>query len=177
MKPKSNSVVTVEQTDDGKLLFNVLGAGVLTFDPAKCDASMNAHAALHGWKQRISDAAAMDRDPETGRPASPADKLTAMQDLAEYYMGGATDWRRVGKGGAGKSITIEAIARVKSITYAEAEEYVDSYAARNYSGDRKECLAFLREGKRVMEAMAAIRAERAPKPKVDADAALDEFTA
>lgn len=175
-KAKSNSVITTDITE-GKLTLTVLGAGVITFDPEKASRECNAYAALHGWKQRLADAAAMDRDEDTGAPASVSDKYNAVKDLAEYYMSGAVDWKRTGKGGGGKSITIAAIARVKGIGYAEAETYVDAYAARNYEGDRAECLAFLRTGARVMQAMSDIRAERAGKPKVDADNALEDLKA
>lgn len=176
MKPKSNSVVTVQQ--DGDLIhWDVLGAGRVTLDTRKISAANMQYAAFHGLKQRGSDGAAISRDPETGKPATPADKQAAIQEIVTHLESGTDEWRMVGVGGGGKSITIEAVARVKGVTYDEAEKYVDDYATRNYEGDRKECLAFLREGKRVMEAMAAIRAERAPKPKVDADKALDDLKA
>lgn len=177
-KRKSNSVVTVQQTEDGKLVFNVLGAGSLTFDPSKAGDKCNAHAALHGWKQRISDAAAISRNDETGRPASPAEKFAAMQELIEYYHSGPEEWSRVGTGSGGsKSLTIEAICRVQGKDYAAVEAEVAAFAARKFEGDTKKALAFLRQGSRVAEAMEAIRKERMPQPKVDADAALAELGA
>jgi hypothetical protein len=175
---RSNAVVTVTVDDKGRLTFDVLGAGKVTFDPQRVHEELRAYAELYGWKQRLSDAAAMSRDTDTGKPTSPADKLAAIQELAEYYMSGASKWSRIGTGGGGgKSLTTEAIARVKGIDYAAAEAMVAAFAKAEYGGDTRKALAFLRTGQRVAEAVAAIRAERAPAAKVDADSALTELGA
>lgn len=174
-KRKSNSVVQVQQMESGALAFEVLGAGRVVFNPEKAHSNNRAYAELHGWKQRLSDAAAISRDDVTGKPASPADKLAAIRELAEHYMSGSPEWSRAGGGGGGRSITVEAIARIKGVDYVTAEAHVAKFAAEKHSGDTKAALAFLRDGKRVQEAMAAIRAERQPAPKVDADAALGEL--
>lgn len=176
MKPKSNSVVMVEQTETG-IAVNVLGAGSVTFDPTKAHQSNRIHAEFHGWKQRLADAAAMSRDDETGKPASPADKLAAIQALIEHYESGSAEWSRVGGGGGGKSLTIEAIARVKNLTYEEAQSQVVAFAEKRYEGDTKKALAYLRTGQRVAREMEVIRAERTPEPKIDADNALQELGA
>ena len=176
MKAKSNSVVTTEVLESGSLRFTVLGAGEVMFNPANVHPANRAYAELHGWKQRIVDGAAISRDDVTGKPASPTDKLAAMQSLAEHYMSGAEGWSRAGTGGGGKSITLEAIARVSfKGDYEAAERSVESFAGEKFAGDRKKALAFLATGKRVMEMKAAIQAERTPAPKVDADAALNEL--
>lgn len=170
---KRNSVVTV-QLVEGRLVFNVLGAGSVAFDPSKAHEANQRQAAMHGWKQRLSDAAALSRD-DNNIPASPVDKLEAIRALAAHYESGAAEWSRAGSGGGGSSLTIEAIARVKSTDYATAEGFVADYAKAKHGGDTKAALAFLRDGKRVQEAMAAIRAERQPAPKIDADEALGEL--
>lgn len=175
MKVKSNSVVTVQQMEGGIIAITVLGAGDLTFDPAKADAANKAHAEFHGWKQRLSDAAAISRDPETGKPASPADKLAAIRALVEHYESGSAEWSRIGQGGGGKSLTIEAIAELKGVEYAAAEAMVVNMAAVEYEGDTKKFLAFLRQGAAVSAKMEEMRKARMPAPKVDADAALDEL--
>jgi hypothetical protein len=175
MKPKSNSVVTVQQTEAGEILVQVLGAGVVTFDPTKASEKVRAHAAFHGFKQRLSDAAAMSRDPENGAAATPADKMAAIKELADWYMTGTEEWSRVGVGGGGKSITIEAIAAEKGIEYDAAEAMVEEFAKAKYEGDTKKALAFLRLGSKVAARIDEIRKARMPAPKVDADAALEEL--
>ena len=174
-KRKSNSVVTVARLDDGTLAFDVIGAGRVTFDPTKADAAMRARAELHGWEQRLRDAAAISRDDATGASASPADKMAAIKALVDHYESGATEWSMRGAGGGGLSLTVEAIAKVKGIEYDQAEAIVADFAAKKYAGDTKKALAFLRQGERVAKAMEEIRAARMPAPKVDADKALEEL--
>src|SRR2546430_6179621 len=50
---------------------------------------VNAKAALlHGLVQKISDRAAIGRDPETGASASPEEKFAAMKECADRLMAG-----------------------------------------------------------------------------------------
>lgn len=177
------AIVKVEQTEGGKIAVMVQGAGVVTLDPAKISDANKAYAMFHGLKQRMVDAAALSRDPANGAAASPADKMAAIQAIVEHLESGSAEWSRVGSGGGGKSITIEAIAQIKGVKYDVAEEYVAEFAKTGkdgkgnaFDGDTKKALAFLRDGKRVREAIEAIRASRTTAPKVDADAALDELT-
>lgn len=176
-KPKANSVVMVERLDDGRISVAVLNAGTLAFDPTKASRANREYAEFHGWKQRLADAAAISRDDETGRPASPEDKLNAIRARIEHYESGSDEWSMVGGGGGGKSLTIEAIALVKDIDYEAAQAIVARYADEKYDGDTRKALAYLRQGERVARAMETIRAERTPEPKLDADEALDELGA
>ncbi len=99
VKPKSNSVITHEVAEH-VITFHVKQAGSIVFDMTKVHPDNVAHAAIHGFIQRISDGAAMSRDPETGQPATPADKHARMQSIAEHYMSGVAEWsmRREGAG-------------------------------------------------------------------------------
>ena len=103
-KPKSNSIVTTELADN-IIIFNVQGAGSLNLDMAVVDKEILKRAAIHGLVQRISDAAAMSRDTDTGQPATPADKFERMKELVDYYNSGAAEWRRVKASGAGAGNT------------------------------------------------------------------------
>ena len=176
-KAKGNSVIT-HALDGDKITFTVLGAGAVVMDTTKLADAIMQRAAIHGLIQRISDAAALGRDPDTGRSASPMDKLSAMTELVAYYETGTEEWKRTGTGeGGGKSITIEAIAKVKSVPYEVAVDYVERYAKAKFEGDTKKTLAFLRKSGSVAEAIAEIRKSRQGAPVVDADKALDEMGA
>ena len=175
---KANATIVVTQDEEGNIVFSVRDAGAVTFDYAKAHEDCRAYAEFHGWKQRISDAAALPCDTVTGQPANPADKLTAMRALVAYYESGAADWSRAGTGeGGGRSLTIEAIAKVKGYDYDGAEKMVAAFAAKSYAGDMKKALAFLRTGERVMAAMDEIRKARMGAPRIDADTTLDELVA
>lgn len=174
-KRKSNSVVVVSYDAEGIMSINVAGVGAITFDKRKASAVCRAEAEDHGWEQRLRDAAAISRDDATGASASPQEKYDAVLALRDHYEGGATEWRLAGGAGGGRSITVEAIARVKGLSYDDASAMVDRHAA-TMKQDRKDALKFLATSKRVMEAINAIRAERMPAAKVDADKALDEIS-
>ena len=84
---------TIAHKIEGQLVrFSVKGAGELTLDVAKVHAANRARAEMHGFVQRISDAAAMARDSKTGASATPQQKFDAMQRLVEHYMSGAEEW-------------------------------------------------------------------------------------
>lgn len=99
-KAKSNSVITHEVV--GQLIsFNVREAGSITLDLGKVANANRERAEVHGFIQRISDAAAISRDPLTGKPASPTEKLEAMRELVEHYESGSAEWSRRREGGMG----------------------------------------------------------------------------
>lgn len=176
-KPKSNSVITHALMEGGIIRFSVRDAGFLDFDPAKAHEANRAQAERHGWIQRISDAAAMSRNTATGLPATPQEKMAAMEELVEHYMSGAAEWKRTGGAKESGGLILRAIMRVKGLTFEEAKTQVEAFAAKKHSGDTAAALRFLATGALVMKAMDEIRAENRPAPKVDADAALGELAA
>lgn len=179
-KRKSNSVVTVQQFDNS-LQFDVIGADSIVLNMDKLHPDVLKRAAFHGMKQRIADAAAMSRNPETGQPATPEEKYEAMRALVEHYHSGTAEWSRRGLSGSGagvQSITLLAIARVKSVEYADAVAMVERLAARRTDGDRAEALRLLAKAADVQKAMLEIKAERlaAKGDETEAEALLDELT-
>lgn len=60
--------------------------GQLVFHADRASTANNAYAALHGFNQRIGDAAALDAG------ASMADKFAAMRTLVDHYETGSDDW-------------------------------------------------------------------------------------
>lgn len=181
-KPKSNSVITHSIREDGVIVFSVVGIGDLEFNPTAASVECNRHAALHGWIQRISDGAAMERTDKEGN-IIPSETLTRMKyhrmnELITYYELGATEWKRTkeGDGSGVRSLTVEAIAAVKSVDYDRALEMVETHAEMHFKGDTKKALAFFRKSPKVQAAMAAIKDSRVKAPSAEeADAALDEL--
>ncbi len=173
-KAKANSVITHAMEGD-VITFKVKNAGEVGLDMTKLHEEIVKRAAVHGMIQRISDAAAISRDSETGASATPKEKLAAMSALIEHYMSGTEEWRRTGTGeGGGKSLTIEAIAQVKGVTYEVAEQYVADFAGKK-GEEVKKVLAKLRNSAAVRAAMDEIRSKRQGAPKADADEMLDEI--
>lgn len=84
---------TIAHKIEGQLVkFAVKGAGDLVLDLAKVNSANRARAELHGFVQRISDAAAMARDSKTGASATPQQKFEAMKRLVEHYESGSEEW-------------------------------------------------------------------------------------
>lgn len=120
-KAKSNSVITHEVDNDegnigagsSKVRFNVLGVGALTLDMTKLNQCVLDRASIHGMIQRISDAAAISRNPETGKPATAQEKYDAMARLVNHYESGSAEWRIAGGGGiARSSVLLDAMVQL-----------------------------------------------------------------
>ena len=162
-KPKSNSVVTHALRPDGVIVFNVVGAGPITFDyRAKVHANNRARAEVHGWCQRIVDAAAIPRDTTTGRSATPADKHAAMQRLVTFYESGTGDWRaNTASGGPRKStldaLALAAVAEATGRAPDEVRDMIERGAAAK-SVSREVYLATLATSSRVAPIIERMRA-------------------
>lgn len=178
---ENQHVKPVVNVETGTVTFQVKGHNDIVLDIAKLHPDIVKRAALAGMAQvRIVDAAAVGMTDDEGNIIPESRRIdlkyTRMEELVNHYHTGTSEWSRKGSGGGGfGSITIEAIARVKGIEYAEAEAMVALLAKDKFEGDTKKTLAFLRTGGKVMKAIQEIRAERQPAAKIDADAALDEL--
>lgn len=173
-KPKSNSVIThAWDQEAGTITIHVVGAGNVVLDLNKVHPDNVTNAAYHGFTQRLSDAAAISRDPATGRPATPEAKLAAIQAIADHYMSGALEWKRTGAGGgrAQAGVTLRAIADVRfGGDLASASASVDRMAEK-HGLDRRAVLARLAKSPEVIRRVAEIRAAGA----VSAVDLLDEM--
>lgn len=120
-KAKSNSVITHALRGEGKIAFTVINVGEFVLDTSLVSETCRERAMLHGFVQRISDAAAISRDPETGLPASPELKFARMQRLAEHYESGAEEWTiRSGGGATGGGLLFQSLMRLFPEKGAEA---------------------------------------------------------
>lgn len=177
-KPKANSIITsAYDAKRNTLIFTVLGQGTVELDLNKVSAANLARAAVHGFNQRVPDAAAIgvtDKDGEViPRDERTRIKYERMNDLCRFYESGTEEWgRKAAAGeGSGRSITIEAIAKVKSLTYEDAEALVAKHADVSFKGDRKKALAQLRQATKVAQAILDIRAEREARKTIDPEEA------
>jgi hypothetical protein len=172
-KAKSNSVITheVQTGDEGTIIrFNVLGAGTVELNLDDCHNDIIQRAAVHGMIQRISDAAAIGRNPETGQSASPQDKLSAMTALVEHYTTGTSEWSRRPQAGEGRSggLLFRALCQMSEGT--RTPEEIREWMA----GKTKAQLAALRASERVAAIIATLRPVSI---EVDTENLLDELNA
>lgn len=93
------------------LVVSVAGAGELRFDMSSVAGEIANQAMVHGFTQKICDAAAIPRDERTGRSASAQEKFEAMRVVMERLQAGEWNARREGDGGDG--LLARAIAEVR----------------------------------------------------------------
>lgn len=166
---RANAVIAteIEATPGGTLVrFTVKDAGVITLEMARLNSAIIDHAAVHGMVQRISDAAAISRDPKNGQAATPEEKFEAMQKLVEYYHSGTGEWSRVREAGPKGGFLFEALVKMYPDKTPEAvRAWLDTL------DDKQQ--AALREDDAVAPIIAGIKAARnADKPKMDTKAIL-----
>lgn len=119
-KPKSNSVITTELLDEptGRVIvFKVKDAGETRLDIQKLHAKIAERAMIHGLVQKVSDAAALSRNTETGKSASPQDKLAAMVKVVEHLSSGTEEWNLKREGGGGPSQETQWLVRALTEVY------------------------------------------------------------
>jgi len=171
-KPKSNSVITHEVMGDGtsaRISFNVKDAGTVTLDVGNVSSDIYNRAALHGLIQRVSDAAAISRDPATGKPATPADKLAAMKAIVDHYNSGTSEWSRRREGGGGETGGLLYLALARAYPGKHPDELREFVKARS-SAERNALLI----SEKLKPHVDAIRAARAPTT-VDAEELLSSL--
>lgn len=184
-KPKSNSVVTHElHTDIGQVIFKVVGAGEFTLDTTKISEAIRSRAMLHGLIQRISDAAAIGRDPATGKPVADAPqlKLANMRRLADHYMSGSEFWtvpREPSTGPGLDRLILAAVCEATGKSDADVRLMVSEGSTKHAIAAKVylESLAGAAKVKPIYERMKAEQASALAKAVTfDPDAELDEAT-
>lgn len=175
-KAREGSILAVVMDEaNSSIVFNVRGAAPeggsksITLNLASIHPSNVAYAALHGFKQRIADMAALSRNPDTGKPATPAEKFEALARGVDHYMSGSADWNLRSAAGERTSgelgLLARAIAELKGRDVIEVRDWLKTKSEADRRG-----LAIAPAIKPIMDRM---RAEVAST--VDADAMLAEL--
>jgi hypothetical protein len=170
---KSNSVVTQELVEvEGQVLgimFKVkAGEQTLTttLELEKMSESNRKRALLHWLVQRVSDRAAIARNTESGKSATPEEKFNAMRELVEFYNTGTEEWAIAGKGpGPSAELTLLVNALCEAYPQKQREDLAKWAKARS-AIER----TALMEGKMLKPIVEKLRAEASKQ--VDADALL-----
>ena len=173
-KKRANSIITVTRWDN-KLKFAFTGVGDFTFDPDKVSAENRARAMVHGFEQRVRDAAALSVDRDTGKSATAQAKFDAAKRIADHLMSGATEWnlKPAATGGLDAGLVIMAIMRVFRKSLDEAETVIATTMSKK-GIERTAALKLWANSKQVAAAMLEIKTERLATTE-DADDLLDEI--
>ena len=99
MNDKRTPAITATSDDYGILLAFSNGTG-LHLKISELSGEIQHHAMLHGLKQKLVDAAAISRNPDTGRSATIDDKYNAVREVYDRLLGG--NWNK-GRGDGSSS--------------------------------------------------------------------------
>ena len=132
------------------------------------NSDVQQYAMMHGLKQKLVDAAAISRNPETGRAATVEDKYQAVKTVYDRLLAGQWNATREGGGNAG-GLLFQALCRM--------------YAGRKTPEQLREFLVdktdaektALRKNPRVAQIIEDIRAESGKAASIDTDELLGEL--
>lgn len=181
-KKRVNNIITVTRWDN-KLRFAFTGVGEFVFDPDTCSAENRARAMIHGFEQRIRDAAALSVDRDTGKSASPAAKFEAAKRISDHLTSGATEWnlkaapaaRKAAPAARGTDSGTIIIAMMRALSKEVDEVEAILVATQDKRRlDRAGALKTWEESKQVAAEILAIKAERLAKG-TDSDDLLAEM--
>ena len=171
---KRNATITaaiITNETDGRpcaLHLNFANGQELAITASQLTNSIMEYAIFHGLKQKLVDAAAISRNPETGRAASVEDKYQAVKVVYDRLLAGQWNAAREG-GGATGGLLLQALVRM--------------YAGRKTADELKAFLAdksdaektALRKNPRVATIIDEIRAEQGKAADIDTDELLGEL--
>lgn len=174
-KKRANSIIQVTRFDN-KLTFAFTGVGQFVFDPDRVSAENRARAMIHGFEQRVRDAAALSVDRDTGKSATAQAKFDAAKRIADHLMSGATEWNlkpAAGPKGPDAGTIILAMTRVLKKTVDEIEAILATTQTKR-GVDRNGALKIWEESKQIAAMILVIKTERLAKD-VDTDELLEEM--
>ena len=94
-------------------------------------------ALMHGLKQKLVDAAAISRDPDTGRSATLDDKFNAVKEVLDRLMSGQWNKTREGGGGAGGLLFRALVNLYPKKTPADVRAYLDELTDKEQAAIRR----------------------------------------
>lgn len=164
---KRNATITATITDN-QLTLSFANGETLMIRGDALHTDVQQYALMHGLKQKLVDAAAISRNPETGRAATVEDKFQAVKTVYDRLLTGS--WNAIREGGtATGGLLLQALVRM--------------YAGRKTADELKAFLAdksdaektALRKNPRVAQIIEDIRAEQGKTANIDTDELLGEL--
>lgn len=164
---KRQDIIDTSKTDTS-VTVTVKGFPAMTLDVGAFPPELLLHAAVHGVAQKMIDAGAISRDPETGKPATAEDKHARIKAVFDRLAQGGP-WNAVKVAGpkGGTLFAALCVMYAAKRTPEQVREWLD--------GKSKAEQHALRTNPQVADAIRKIEAEYAAKAGVDSDAMLGEL--
>lgn len=152
---------------NGSVAFRFSDGRTMTIQIGDLTSEIQEQALLHGLKQKLVDAAAISRNPDTGRSATIDDKYNAMREVFDRLHSGSWNKSRGDGTGAGAGGLL-----FRALCQLYADKTPDAIRAFLDKKDAKEKAA-LRAMPKIAAIIETLRAAKVTD--VDTDAMLDEL--
>lgn len=154
---------------NGSVRFTFRDGRNLVIQIGDLTSEIQEQALLHGLKQKMVDAAAISRNPDTGRSATIDDKYNAMKEVHDRLHSGSWNKGRAdGESGATGGLLFRALCTVYADKTPEAiREFLDKKT--------KEQQAALRAVPKIAAVIEQLKAAKVKTDGVDTEALLDEL--
>lgn len=153
-------------TSNPTLVLTFAHGETLRLSASQISGAIAQQAMMHGLKQKLVDAAAISRNPDTGRAASVADKFDAVKEVYDRLLSGEWNKRREGGAATSGGLLFRALCRMY-----DGKKDVD--AIREFLEAKTDAeKAALRKNSKVAAIIEEIRAESAKPGDVDGDELL-----
>lgn len=162
----------VETTINGSTLTLTFANGaLLNLSLSQLNDNIILAATLHGLKQKLCDAAAISRDPATGKPATIETKYEAVKEVFDRITAPDGTWNKIREGG-NSSGGLLLTALVRMYAGRKTRDELIEFLATKTDAEK----AALRKNVKIAVIIEEIKAERATDgDEVDSDAILDEL--
>lgn len=159
-------VITADVDAQGTLILTFSDGRELSMHPATLAPSIIEAATLHGLKQKLVDAAAIARNPDTGRSATIADKYDAVKEVFDRITQPNGTWNKIRGDGTGNTsgLLVRAIMQLKNLSREKVEAFLGTKS--------KEEKAELTKNPKIAAIIVTLRAVN---PAIDTDAMLDDL--
>lgn len=162
----------VETTINGSVLTLTFANGaLLELSLSQLNDNIILAATLHGLKQKLCDAAAISRDPVTGKTATIETKYAAVREVFDRITSPDGTWNKIREGGNNSGgLLLTALVRM----YAGRKTRDDLIEFLSSKTDAEK--AALRKNAKIAAIIDEIKAERATDGEgIDSDSILDEL--
>ena len=170
MNDQTKRNATITATIDGTTLALTFANGeTLTIRGDELNSDVQQYAMMHGLKQKLVDAAAISRNPETGRAATVEDKFQAVKTVYDRLLAGQWNATREGGGGNAGGLLLQALCRMYD--GRKTPEQLREFLADKSDAEK----TALRKNPRVAQIIEEIRAEQGKAANIDTDELLGEL--
>ena len=164
--PAIEATITGDDILTASLKLTFSDGRTLSINPATMSDNMQHAAMMHGFKQKLVDAAAISRNPDTGRSATIDDKYNAVREVYDRLLSG--QWNKIRTDGASTKGGL--LFRALCIMYADkTPDAIKAFLDKKTPAEK----TALRNTAKIAAIIATLKEE--PTDGIDADGLLDEL--